>query len=485
MTVKIIFVPVMVLLSAAVTAAASIPAADYGPVASWQTGREGGDRFKALGPFVERSSLPNKGGCLSFRPFFNIAEYPESERSLVEILWPVFSHKTFRNETHWRFLTVIGHDFDNTDDDSRWRLMGFPFVYAGRSAQGENYFAFFPLGGKINEFMGMDTIVFALFPLYVHSRAGNLSSHTFLWPLISRTTGKDVSRFRVFPLYGRSVNEGRWRKQFILWPFWNSVKYDYPDAKGGGFILFPFFGHAAVGDQSTWWIVPPFFRWSETPDQRLVYCPWPFIQYASGKIDKLYIWPIWGRRTSGEGKNRTTSGFFLWPLGWTYRTARDEGELFRFMFLPFIRSETVAAKPSNGPGEPSTSSRYFKFWPVGSYRRHGEAARFRVLDLWPGSDSEYVDRTWAPFWTIYDGSWSPERADHEFLWGLIRYNRYPAGGRHFSVFPLFSTDSSVERESRRWSILKGLIGYERDAGGKTLRLLYIPIGLPGNGKDKE
>jgi len=69
----------------------------------------------------------------------------------------------------------------------------------------------------------------------------------------------DVHRWRVFPFYGISRSDDRWTKRFVMWPFWTSVKYEYPNQKGGGFILWPLFGKVDVGENYSRSFLPPFF----------------------------------------------------------------------------------------------------------------------------------------------------------------------------------------------------------------------------------
>ena len=124
-----------------------------------------------------------------------------------------------------------------------------------------------------------------------------------LWPIGSYTKGDGVSRFRVFPLYGRSTYKDKWKKTFVLWPLWTTVEYGYPNSRGSGFMLFPVVGHVKLTDQETWMLIPPLFRWSRGKDLTKLYAPWPFVQYCEGSTDLLYLWPAWGRKRQGETRS--------------------------------------------------------------------------------------------------------------------------------------------------------------------------------------
>jgi hypothetical protein len=99
-----------------------------------------------------------------------------------------------------------------------------------------------------------------------------------------------------------------------------------------------------------------------------------------------------------------------------------------------------------------------------------------MVEVWPGKPSENIERTWAPFWSLYTRDRAGNAVEDELLWGLYRYRRDDGGTRKFSIFPFFCySDASDTQPRRRWSVLLGLAGYEREGLQKTLRLLYFPL----------
>ncbi|NQU39318.1 MAG: hypothetical protein HQ523_05145 [Lentisphaerae bacterium] len=450
---------------------------DVGFIASRDTSPEGAARFRAAGPFVETqdTGLGQQFGAL--RPFYSVTRDADRARSLHEILWPVGSVKYLDRETDWRFLLAYGHDFDHNDPDSRYRAMLFPLVFWGRDQQDQSYFSVFPLGGTLNEFLGRDRIVFALFPLYAYSRIGTTETTDYLWPIVSRTCGEDVSRFRVFPFYGRSTDEGEWTKQFVFWPIWTHARYYDPKHGGSSYVLFPLYGRTDMVDQQGWSVLPPLIRWAKSDQRTQLNCPWPFIQYVSGDYEKLYIWPLWGRREMGG--NRTS--FLLWPFVHTDHIERSKQTVDRFSIFPFIYHERVGPPVGGEPIAPAlespeaeVSARYFKLWPLLSYQRDGASSRVRCLELWPLKHTAPIERNLTPLWTLYSRVATPEQLEHELLWGLFRYRREGETGRHLSLFPLFSTSRCEgEAEQRSWSFLLGLLGHERDEARSTWRLLWF------------
>ncbi len=440
---------------------------DAGPLACGDAAPDGAARTRVAGPLLERQTSADGSSFAAIRPFYSCVSDALRDRRLQDILWPIGMIKTLHGDRDWRFFPVFGHDFDADDPDSRHRWWAFPFFFGGQDAKGEKYLACFPLGGRLNEFLGRDHIVFVLFPLYVRSDVKGIESVSWFWPIYSRTQASGVDRFRLFPFYGYSANKGAWRKSFVLWPFWTSVQYDYGDEDvGGGFILFPLFGKVDVGERHSRMLIPPFIKWERAPGHRAVNCPWPFFQYAKGSVDKLYVWPLWGRRTTGV----STKGFALWPFYSWVNVLRGDERVVTRRLVPFVFSEKHLVSDGGG-GTNVVTGRQFNVWPLFGYRREGDAMRFRAPSLWPLRDVPAVDRNWAPLWTLFSRVRQGESRETELLWGLVR-RRVDASGSYFSVFPLISTARGKGDGGRAWSVLGGLIGYEREGLNRRVRLLY-------------
>lgn len=463
--------------SGCMTPGACAPSCDMGFWADRDRSLNGSERLRILGPLFERQESAEGMEFDAVRPFYNRLNTPDKAKSVTEILWPIGMIKSLDDETFWRFFPAYGRDYDNTKDDSRYKFVVFPIYIQGRDVHGENYLGFFPVGGKVHEFFGQDKITFVLFPLYAHSVMNDVETTDVLWPILSWADGGNVSRFRVFPFYGRSVNIGRWEKQFVMWPIWTSAKYTYPNEKGSGFILFPLCGHAKLGDKETWMLLPPFFRYSRGVKHREINCPYPFIQYASGEYEKFYLWPVMGHKEIQGEK----SWFFVWPIVTGRKLDRNENMFYQFQVVPFLISD-ISRRKTDG----SVDKRYFKLWPLMSYRRDDDASRLRMLDLWPLRDRSSIDKNFAPFWTLYSRSSVDDNHETEFLWGLYR-NRQNESSRKWSVFPLFSWSSSDgDAGSLEWKFLMGLFGYKRDDLQKSYRLLYFrKTGRNGESEIKE
>jgi len=449
---------------------------DAGPLYSAATDVHDVPGTQVMGPLVETRKDQDGHSFSAVRPFWSRVGNDDETRVVNDILWPIGMIKQRGIERDWRIFPALGHDFDVSDPLSRHRWSVFPLLYGGRSRHGQPYFAFFPFGGTLYEFLGRDRIVFVLFPIYAYTEQSDNQTHSVLWPIFSRTKGDDVYRLRIWPFYGIAVNQGRWTKRFVLWPLWTSVKYTYPDQMGGGFVFFPFYGYANLAERHTRLLLPPLFKWEWTDqgEHLAVNAPWPFVQYRRGLVDKLYIWPLGGYKHSGAEKQ----WFALWPIISGSRIESVATSIHRFRALPFIHYEStyaVSNRPAGdveGQTETAATSRYFKLWPLVSYRREAQSALCRVLDLWPLKHTPAVERNWAPIWSLYTFEREGERRHTELLWGLFRHHRAEKF-RRWSVFPLLQREIDAEHQRQSWSILYGLAGVNQEGLQKTYRLLYV------------
>ena len=472
---------VLLAISGAKNAGAEV---DLGPLMNEGRDIRGNRRIRMAGPFFEWQKSPGGKVFTAVRPLYNRVDDPSHDRSLTEVLWPVSMFKNYRDELFWRIVLGFGHDFDEQYYGDRYRFVLFPLVYAGISAEQKGYFGIFPLAGKVDEFLGRDTIRFLCFPLYMYTSVNDVGTHDVLWPVFSWTRGKGVLRYRAWPVFARSERENQWKKTSILWPIWNSVSYEYPGCgeDDGGFILFPLFGYAKESTKQTWWLVPPFFKYARNGSERRLNCPYPFIQYSSGEQDKLYLWPLWGRKSS----DGVRSGFFLWPVGGWSSLERSDYTARDFRISPLLsygsRTAGDADDSANAAdGKDEVIERRFKLWPLMSYRRVRDESRFRMFDLWPAAPASSVEKNFAPIWTIYSRERLGALREDEFMWGLFRYRRDGDTTHCLSVFPVFSwREHGGNKQGFSWSILLGLFGYEREGLRKTIRLLYFPFSFGEN-----
>jgi hypothetical protein len=443
---------------------------DAGPIYQRDVDLHGNRVLQAVGPLIEKQASPSGMDFKALRPFWSRVADTSEDRTVSDFLWPIGMSKVRQGERDWRFFPAYGHDFDISQRHSRHRWAVFPFLFGGRSLQNERYFSVFPFGGTLHEFLGRDRILFVLFPLYAYSEMNAIRTHSILWPIYSRSKGDGVDRLRVWPFYGISRNVDRWTKRFVMWPFWTSVQYEYPDQKGGGFVFFPFYGQVDVGDRHARMLVPPFFKVEWAGESHLAWnAPWPFLQYSRGEIDKLYVWPLYGRKQAENEKQ----WFALWPLISHRQTTRPDVIRKHFRAVPLVYFESTIQRQmvdAHVETENEALSRYFKLWPLFSYRREANCSMFRVLALWPLKRTPGIERNWAPLWSVFTRQRLGETIDSELLWGLYRRRRSPDGGS-LSVFPFIQ--SRRDDDTRSWSLLYGLMGCERAGTQRRWQFLYF------------
>ena len=447
---------------------------DWGPLYSHHEDLDGNARTRALGPLVEHATSPAGDEFLAVRPFYSRTADAVKEKVNQEALWPLASSRHWLNEHRWWIGPAMGWDYAVDDPDSQRRFWIVPFWFSGRTRGGEDYWALFPVYGKLREFLGRDEADFVLFPVHLRTRVNDIESTAWAWPVYSRTKGDGVERFRVFPFYGWSQWRDRVRQKFILWPFWNQVEYTYEDHPGHAWMLWPIYGRLRTEAKQIDFYLPPFFRVENEKGGRKLHLPWPIYQRQTGEdLDKLYVFPLFGRKRIGS----TRTDFLLWPVFSHQTIARGGGEIERWLAMPVLQHETR----TDAAG--AVTTRKEKVWPLGSYRREGDVARTRLLDLWPLMDTPAVERNYAPLWSLYRGLRKGGARDRELLWGLYRDLERGEGERFRGVFPIW--DDWAEDGRAGWNVLKGLVGVERDAdGGQALRLLwFLRLGGDDSGDD--
>jgi hypothetical protein len=415
---------------------------------------------RAVGPVVDwRDSADFY--VHSTRPFVTHWENDAREAEQVEVVWPLYERWWFGQESNWRACLIFGGKrFDTAEEQGRYRNWFMPIYFQGRNADGEAYHALFPVGGNLYEFLGRDKITFVLFPVWSQSNVGEQQTKSVLWPVYSRTVGPRDDRYRVFPFYGYSTRKDQWHKQFAVWPIWTHARYFSEKRQGSAWVLFPIYGRGEVGEEKTTYVIPPLFRVTRSPKQNVTNCPWPFLQFADGQTDKAYFWPFYGYKES-DGNTRQ---FALWPVVSRQKTEKAEGVQRRFNVAPVLATDSITAPD----GE--VLSRYWKAWPLVSYRREGDQKRLRMLELWPTKYNGPIERNWQPFVTLFDHHSDADGYTQELLWGLYR-NRTGDDSRHLSLFPLYENDRN--KDVKQWKLFKGLLGRTKDGSTTQWQFLYF------------
>ena len=458
---------------------------DWGPLASWMTDSDGNERMRAAGPFWEQADGPDGKSLVACpRPLFVRAVDPAADRATWDFLWPIASGKTFGPQNSWRFLISWFLDQDRTDPKSQYRFWLLPFWFHGRDESGAPYAALFPLGGEVRNILLKDRIRFALWPLWAQSRVNDVRTTDVLWPVYSRTTTPDhhLEQWRVFPLYAYAKSARQYEKRTVLWPIWTWARYTHPKAHGTAWVLFPLCGRVDLNSQKGWMLLPPFFQHIRGEQLTRTACPWPFFVRETGVRERLALWPLFGFYKDGALERR----YWLWPIVANERNEWGRKKVRRWSVTPFyncvsasehpLPSERKAAEAAGRAlPEPRVTGNRTKLWPVFSriYDLDEKTYRLRLLDLWPGPHPPPVERSWAPLWTVLDYRVRGPDSDLDLLWGLYRDTRREEGARAVSLFPVWRHERAGGDAARRWSVLKGLIAYDRTATSRQVRFLWL------------
>jgi hypothetical protein len=427
----------------------------------------------ALGPFLkyERKGDEREYG---FRPVYFHASDTTEGIGYSEYLYPVASRKKQPELSYFQGLHLLNYDFGTREQGSGNEFSLYPFLFYGHNKERGEYFAFFPLGGKIYEKFGRDEIRFVLFPGYSQTRKKDTTVTNILWPVFARISGENEAGVKVWPIFGSAEKEGVYRKRFYLWPIF--FRYDLAlDTANPQYrrTVFPFFvGEESVQVSSRTYLWPFFsYREDRRRDYEEWYFPWPIFHIARGEYKEgVRFLPLFSDERTGDFRKR----WFLWPVYKIEETNTEVLERRRDRVLFFLYSnveETVLA-------EESVRRKQVDLWPLFTYRRLKGVSHFHTLSLLEPffPENRGIERNWSPLWRLYQRKWDTHGNEvSSLLWNLYWKERRP-DGLAMEVFPLFRYRQQAAG-ALDWQLLKGLLRYRSDADGKSIYLFYLPWGI--------
>jgi hypothetical protein len=375
-------------------------------------------RFR-VGPFFEHRVSRDGGAFWAVRPFFSSVSDPAVDTRVTDVAWPLGTYHRDREDAWWRLALAYGSDHDVNRDDSAWKVALFPFYFQGRTRQGQDYWALFPLYGHLPHVLLMDDIDFVLFPLYLDYEVNRVEREYLLWPVFSRTEAEPgVQRDGgVFPLYGRT-RRGDASSLYVFWPFWTSAVYGEPRNPGTSWMLFPVAGQVERAKERQWMVLPPFFSHATTDSAERWRLPWPLYESATAQeAKKRSFWPFYGSAES-PGERRW---YALWPLVEDFSRCGKKRRTESRRVFPFYVGETVYATGTNGVER--AVERYTRVWPFFTRVVDETGSRLRALEFSLFRRSGGIERNWAPFWTLYERVERDGEVAHDALWGLFQYRR--------------------------------------------------------------
>jgi len=403
------------------------------------------------------------------RPFYWRRETPEGVK--VRILGPLVRWRQNDVYHSLQVLPNIYYTARRAPEELRsWFFIFFPFLFLGNDD-----LLLVPLGGRSRGLLGLDDLLLVT-PLYARSRQGKFVAHHILFPFLSWGTDGEPGgrrRFRIAPFYGKSMARDGTESGFLFWPFYHWRRRGETDR---AFVLFPFYGRNETATTRETTILFPFWHAKSNfltgeNDRAL----WPFWRRAGG-IDGLEVrrlWPFHEYRRTGF----TTTEVVAWPF-WRRMHLDEPDTLGRLTWvLPFYRRAEYLSRLDGSRRDKTV------VWPFVRTERFADGSReVAVPQILPfdAPSLREVAEPFSPFFSLYRRRTAPSGdRDTSYLFGLIRGRR--AGGERKLVVPLLYSAWSNAAGDRTRRILGGLVGWERDPGGRYLRLFWglrLRVGQP-------
>jgi hypothetical protein len=427
-------------------------------------------RVDGIGPFYSQSESPEEREW-TFRPFFSYRENIKEKTEEWEYLYPLGRYKKTPEGTLRRFIPFYSSFTPaqkEEEKDQRDNVDLFP-VFWGKDKDGNSYGGIFPFGGTFRGRFTRDEIQFVLWPIYTRVREGETETHNILWPIFSIISGGGRSGFRVWPFYGQEKREGQgaYEKTFFLWPIGlyqqRELDTDYPKTY---FYLFPLYLSEQSPNEHKTIVLWPFFSfYSEDHfNYHQVDFPWPIIQFARGEnMEGLRCWPLLTYRRVDQKEKIS----LLWPLLIQEKYEDDTRDEVLNRFLYLSKFDQVYYKKED------RWERDTKFWPFFRYAEDGRGmVHFYFPALMP-ADWEGLDRNYGMLFRIYEYYQDGKgKAISKFLWGLYYHQKIKESER-IEISLLFTY--LREKDKLHLSLLKGLLGYDREGSKRKLKIFYLPI----------
>lgn len=424
------------------------------PILHYEQTADGGDDFRVR-PLYRRVTQPSP-------------ELPEDAFVDHQFLWPFGRVQSYEKQTHARLFPLWSWrtaEDENGKWDNDWYLL-FPFIWGGSNAEDdENYFAVLPFYADIPDFLSYRRFRTVLFPLWVGLEKNDHYHQLALWPLIgwSDCAEGTHSWFRVLPIYGHDIEEGRHDRRFFLWPFfsWSDENLDAKSGPVHSFLMWPFFGWRNGPAVNGWTALWPLFNSTTMRDQFFVLnVLWPLYRYyhnaREDNVTAWWLWPFFSRVVSDDQDSWTA----LWPFIW-WRHYRDpEGTHAQQTVVPFF--SRIAKDNKDGSKE-----RYLSLWPL----FHQDESTDK--------DGKTVTSDWSLLSPLlgHKGLTYGLQEAYGFLWELARGVQRSPDDTALDVAGRVYTQRS--RKDGTTASMPFLFNYEQDeTGERTLRLFqFLPISL--------
>jgi hypothetical protein len=429
-----------------------------------------GQRTEAIGPFYYDQQKDSEK-TWAIPPLFSHSTDPDVESLENDFCYPLMTYEHFGKEYRWQLIQILSLSGGaNQDGTAKHRFSLFPIYFQQRSTKtNQNYTALFPIGGRIKERFFRDDIFIVLFPIYSETRKRDVITDNYIWPIFHLREGNGLHGWQFWPLVGAEhkvvttftntwseieTNSGHVR-YFWLWPIHfsqsNNIGTDNPEKFRANIPLYSY-SRSPKRDSTT--VIWPLF--SSIDDREKKYhelqIPWPLIILAHGEGKTTSrIFPLVSRSYSDTHE----SEFFLWPLYKFNRIKSAPLDQQRTRILFYLYQTTTEKNTETGKAK-----RREDFWPLFTWRRDLSGnERLQIFapiePILPNNRG--VERNWSPLWSLWRAENNPRTgaSSRSLLWNLYRSDRTP--------------------DSKKCSLLFGLLQYQSNPETNRLRLFYIPV----------
>ncbi len=419
-----------------VTGCTGLPELDLNPFVRVAHLPDGVVEIEALGPFVDIHSGP-EGLSHAVRPFYQHKAFGDD--SLTDVFAPFYRHRRSDSGTRWKIWPLVYSDSRiDGPDGPEWDAALIPFLWMGSGPQdGDGYFAFWPLAGRLRNLFGLETYDFLLWPFFMRTRM-DISEPSTSWTVMLlggwTTGGPRDGSWRLLPFYRHRLQRNAEGELVVdqhsaPWPFY-TWGYDHLDSetpsdrKG----LWPLWSHESSDAWTKTTVLWPFFRYNrervvDDPDF-LYHLPWPFFQSSrTGTSERFTLFPLYSRFDSETLSSRAFLTVFVRDMRWPGLDAEPEQRVTDV--FPFWHSWWAQRHAGRVTNEQA--------WPL--YHRETEPGGredFALPSFVPGRHVDVlqpVDESWTPIFALWSKRTDGETTDRRYAFDLVQWRTGPEGTR--------------------------------------------------------
>jgi hypothetical protein len=431
---------------------------------------DSGNRLEAAGPFFYFQHEDSEK-TWAVPPFFSHDADSVVGSSEDDFLYPLLTYRSYGKEYRWQLIQLLSFSGGEEPNNSqRKRFTIFPFYFQQRSpVPADNYTAFVPFYGHLQNRLFRDRMFFVMFPIYGETQKRDVITDNYFYPFFHLRHGDGMSGWQLWPVvgdehkvvttktngFGDVEMVGGYDRLFALWPFYfrqnNGIGTDDPQTLRAVIPLYVLSRSPKQDSSSVLW---PFFTWIDARDKQYHEWqgPWPFVIFARGEGKTTSrVWPLFSRSHNKE----LESDSYLWPVYTFHRIHSDPLDHHRMRILYYLFDDSYEANTETGKEKSRLSA-----WPFFIYHRDFNGSRrLQIVALLEPilPDNTGIERNWSPLWSLWRSEKNPQTAasSQSLLWNTYRHDQTPT--------------------SNKCSLLFGLFRYQSGIDGKKVSVLFIPL----------